>query len=490
MLDKANWQQVLESDEAKAIRNAAERAYSHRRQKNLRAAPWSAGVIVQDMKESVGPPREASSLDLRPRLDRTWSHCTQTLRDCDYAPNYQYIQTFLNVIFPLQWGFFDLYRQPGRKWLFDTILASEPMYHASRALCITFEWGIRNGFTNGRCEITPEVQTSRLLALRGLQPCIAEIQQQKMNKSFLPKAINAIAVVLLLSSLEIYGETEGAWEVHRNAAGTVIDLIETQIAESGNTDSGIGPIGQLLAKSAPSFEMRALEFFVATFVWTDIFVEAAHGMISTKPRDFNYMPLLRRELIDMQSMMGCRNPVMVAIKEVNMFAISTRNGQQLNPEERVKTLTLQIQELIREAASVFSRSAVDLEAGSSWVTLLHAYAAKVYLQTVENQEGLRRNLDMEQTVMKCLELLEELPPRLFIRVCWPFTIAGCMAGEGLYSRFRATVQRVEESGNVLGFTWKGLIVMEECWRLRRCKPEKIWCWRTTMEHMGVRILLI
>ncbi|KAH6888503.1 fungal-specific transcription factor domain-containing protein [Thelonectria olida] len=471
MLGKENWQQVLDSEEAKAIRNAAQTAYSRRRQKNLHTVP---GVLVQDLRG----------------LDRTWSNCTQTLRDCDYAPNYRYIQTFLDVIFPLQWGFFDLHRQSGRKWLFDTIVASEPMYHASRGLCISFEWGLKTGYTNGRCEVTPEVRTSRLLALQGLQPYIVEMQQKRLDRSFLPKAIQAVAVILLLSSLEIYGETEGAWEVHRNAAGTILDLIETQIAAPGSSASGVGAIGQLLANSTPSFETRALEFFVTTYIWTDILAEAAHGMTGSNPRDFNYFPLLRRDLIDTQSIMGCHNSVMIAIKEVSIFAASVRKGKQPEPGERAKTLTLRIQDLIQEAASGFSHSAVGPEADSTWVTLLHAYAALVYLQTVATHEGFGSNLDMQWTVTKCLELLEALPSRLFIRVCWPFTVAGCMAGEGHYSRFRAMVQRVEEAGHVLGFTWKGLIVMEECWRLRRSEPESIWCLRTTMEHMGARILLI
>ncbi|KAM5354864.1 hypothetical protein ACJ41O_001510 [Fusarium nematophilum] len=490
MLGKENWQQVLDSDEAKAIRNGAERAYTRRRQGKLRQAPWSTGVLVQDLNELGRPaPAQGSSLDLSTRVDRTWSNCTQTLRDCDYSPNYQYVQTFLDVIFPLQWGFFDLSRQPGRRWFFDTIVASEPIYHATCGMRISFESGLKTGYTNGHCDVTPEVQVSRLLALQGLQAYISDMQQQKLNKAFLPKAIHAVAVILLLTSLEIFGETQGAWEVHHNAAGTVLDLIETQIAASDGGD--IGSIGQLLANPGPGFETPALEFFVATYAWADILAEAAHGMAYSKPRAFNYLPLIQRGLIDTQAIMGCRNSVMMAIKEVSIFAASVRKWQQSEPAERARALALGIQDLIQDVASCFSRSAVGPEADSSWVTLLHAHAALIFLQTVATHEALgSHHLDMLQSVNKCVELLEALPPQLFIRVCWPFTVAGCMAGEGHHSAFRAMVRRVEDSGHVLGFTWKGLIVMEECWQLRRCKPESIWCWRTTMEHMGARILLI
>jgi hypothetical protein len=304
--------------------------------------------------------------------------------------------------------------------------------------------------------------------------------QERPDQSLLLKAIQAVAVILLLTSLEIYGETEGSWEVHQHAAGTVLDSIETQLAARNSTGGDIGSIGQLLATSMPSFEIRALEFFVTTYV----------GITYSKPRHFDYLPLLRGDLIDTRSIMGCHNSVMTAIKEVSIFAVAMRKGQQPEPADLANTLTLRIQGLIQEATSRLSSSTVSLEADSTWVTVLHAYAALVYLQTVMVHEGLRTQLNIQQTVSECLGLLEALPSRLFIRVCWPFTVTGCMAGEGHYPRFRAMVQRVEQSGNVLGFTWKGLIVMEQCWQLRQCKPESVWCWRTTMEHMRARILLI
>ncbi|KAI8682421.1 Zn(2)-C6 fungal-type domain-containing protein [Fusarium sp. Ph1] len=447
MLGKESWQHVLNSDEARAIKSAAEKAYSRRRQKNLPTAPWSAGVIVQDVKELGQPVRVCHPLHSSTVLDRTWSNCTQTLRDCDYAPNYQHVQTFLDVIFPLQWGFFALCKQPDRRWLFDTIISSEPMYHASSGLCISFETGVKAGFTNGTCHVTPEVRKSRLLALQGLQPCIADLQQQKPRNSALLKAIHAIAIILLLSSLEIYGETEGTWEVHLNAAGTVLDFVERQLATSDN----VGAIGELLSKSTPSFETRALGLFVATYVWTDILAEAAHGTSYSKPRAFDYLPLLQNGAIDMLSIMGCRNSVMIAIKEVSLLSISTLKDKPPEAAERAKALALDIRHLIQEAASAFTSSDSGLEADSCWVTLLHAYAALVYLQTVTAHEALGDDLDMLQTVTNCLELLEALPTHLLIRVCWPFTVAGspqALQVSGLEAAYKmvGTCKRIYQTG--------------------------------------------
>lgn len=482
MVDKESWQQVLDSAEARPIRNAAEKAYSRRRQENIPPVPWSSSVHVQSLRELARPPDFS--------LDRTWSNCTQPLRDCSYTPNFQRIQTFLDLIFPLQWGFFNLSRQPDRKWLFNTIVASEPMYHTSLALCTSFESGVRAGATNGRCDVTPEVQKSRLLAIQGLQPYIAEMHQDKLDMKSLQNSVHSLAIILLLASLEIYGETEGLWEFHQNAAGTVLDMIETRITISDPKHSELGFIERLLRNSTSSFENRALEFFVATFAWTDILAEAAHGLTYSKPRKFEYLPLLRSNLLDLRSIMGCQNLVMIAIKDVSILSFSTGQSQQFNQVEAAEALTVRIQDVIQESSSALSHSPVGLVADSNRVTLLHAYAALVYLQTVLAHEGLQNTSDMQEIITKCLEALEILPCQLFIRVCWPYTVAGCMAHESLHSRFREVLRRVEQAGHVLGFTWKGLLVMEECWRLRRDNPGSVWCWRTTMQHMNARILLI
>lgn len=316
------------------------------------------------------------------------------------------------------------------------------------------------------------------------------MRQDKLDMKSLPNSVYSLAIILLLTSLEIYGETEGLWEVHQNAAGVVLDLIETRMAPSDPKSGGLGFVEHLLRASTSSFEHRALNFFVATFAWTDILAEAAHGMTYSKPRKFEYLPLLRSNLLDLRSIMGCQNSVMIDIKDVSNLSFSTGKGQQFNQLETAKALTVRIQDAIQESLSALSHSSEGLEADSNRVTLLHAHAALIYLQTVLAHKGLEGSTDMQETITNCLERLELLPHRLFIRVCWPYTVAGCMAHESLHSRFRKVLQRVEQAGHVLGFTWKGLLVMEECWKLRKAKPEFVWCWRTTMEHMGARILLI
>jgi len=89
-------------------------------------------------------------------------------------------------------------------------------------------------------------------------------------------------------------------------------------------------------------------------------------------------------------------------------------------------------------------------------------------------------------------MLEALPGGLIIRVNWAFTILGCVAGKTLYDRFRGLITRLAARKQPLGMTWKGLLVMEECWRLRESQPElEADCdWKRAMKSLGTRILLV
>jgi hypothetical protein len=129
-----------------------------------------------------------------------------------------------------------------------------------------------------------------------------------------------------------------------------------------------------------------------------------------------------------------------------------------------------------------------VEAESGLVNLNFAYAGLVYLHTIVSGAS-PHTPEIKHNVMRCLEKLEILPSHLLIRNCWPFTIAGCMATEDQYERFRGVVVRTSAAGQALGRTGNALNIMEECWRLRRSEPG-IWCWRSTMKRMNVKILLI
>lgn len=98
------------------------------------------------------------------------------------------------------------------------------------------------------------------------------------------------------------------------------------------------------------------------------------------------------------------------------------------------TLAIQILE------SRLLKSLASLKAKSEAVDLIFAHAALIYLHTIVSGASARTP-EIEQSVTRCLAVVERLPSCLLIRMCWPFTVAGCMAIEDQYDNFRGVVRR-------------------------------------------------
>ena len=175
--------------------------------------------------------------------------------------------------------------------------------------------------------------------------------------------------------------------------------------------------------------------------------------------------------------------------------------------EAQKTGTLSLEELLHRADNIEKRLRLNLlqvssevsslnsqAADSSLVTSVFAHAALVYLR-VAVFGGHPSIPEIHNTVSIALDLLESLPLRLQIRVCWPIGIIGCMiAEEAKQKKFRELYDRGQAERVKLGAVWKAWEVIEECWRLRREGSGNLQMegcdWRTAMRSLGLRILLI
>ena len=124
------------------------------------------------------------------------------------------------------------------------------------------------------------------------------------------------------------------------------------------------------------------------------------------------------------------------------------------------------------------------------ISILWTYGAQILRQTVTSDlEPAHANLG-QAYVNACLEKLEELPTRLVMRASWPYPITGCMStSESQHERFRRELGRTMQEAQPPGIAWKGLIVMEVCWKLRRVEGDGRIGWREAMERLGARVLL-
>ena len=87
--------------------------------------------------------------------------------------------------------------------------------------------------------------------------------------------------------------------------------------------------------------------------------------------------------------------------------------------------------------------------------------------------------------------LGELTNKDLVRnLLWPVCIAGCMATGEHEPCWRDLLSNVSRDRWSFSYPSKVLTIMEECWRLRKCKPETGVDWRTAMESLNIRVLLV
>jgi hypothetical protein len=543
-----SWKEIMESHEAALIRESAEMTYKARRR---------IGAIKKKRKEARGPRAEESSIRKQvdspdntateipaynmeinssqtvslnkasptdttqegnsanvvsqmlhlqhsgwtlttPMLGLWWDK-TLPATHLSLHSSMRLLMTFIDVIFPLQCGFSGLSETKSRNWLMHTLISTEPFYQASLSVAVSYYWGMTNGNQNEDPDLDLDARRLQITALRGLQQRVNELSSERHHGAeLMRKGMQTLAIMMQLLSLEVFSFVGGQWDMHLQAARTILGQFQKRWAPElflGNeSSSDFSKMGVRLMGQCSTDDLKAFEFFITSFVWVDVIANASHGSPPFQPGDFDSLPLLRNGYLKPQTVMGCQSCILVVIAEITTLE-SWKNAQ-------IAQGCLSMIDLISRAAVLNNRLALGIQGledklslglhslrdDSDAVNLVFAYAALVYLHTVVSGTSPHIS-EIKYNVTRCLERFEVLPARLLIRYCWPFTITGCMATEDQYDRFRHLVARSTAADEPLGSTWKGLKVMEECWQLRKSEPG-MWCWRSTMQKMNMKVLLI
>ncbi|KAM0324486.1 hypothetical protein ACHAPQ_008316 [Fusarium lateritium] len=246
---------------------------------------------------------------------------------------------------------------------------------------------------------------------------------------------------------------------------------------------------------------RSLELCLFNFIWIDVLATSTFGAMSYCPCAFDYLPLLESGVIKSEDFMGCQHRVFAIVSKIaRLEELELMDQSQIREDTFRPQLRRRRSELEQELDSIIRTIQGDIEglinanAGhdldAAMISLIWAYGAKVLFQVTlppiaSEQIGIDQNF-----VDICLEKLETLPTRLVMRTSWPYTIAGSMAtSESQHQRFRGILDKVLQEAQPPGIAWKGLIVMEECWRLRRMNQHGNFGWREAMESLGARVIL-
>ena len=414
------------------------------------------------------------------------------------------LMLFLDVIHPLSHTFYKLDSNDDRSWMLNRLVSSKGLYNSALSISACFDYSLSQPPCIDNIGICPKVRSLQSSAVRELQIEIDRfvLMDTTPLEELVWTGIQLLDVVVHLKTLEIFSMLQGYWEMHHRASRKILNHLE--ICVSSHVHDGREPKASLVEAALSSWPLgderrRSLEFCIANFVWIDVLAMSTFGSMSYEPCAFDYLDLLRSEIIKPQKLMGCQGWIMAQVVEIANLERRKILHQDLAFQS---TSTTEILRCDKQIAAELEAGIWELERGygqpnsTTWeddsrlISILWAYGAQIFRQTITSDlESPQTNID-QNFVNTCLEKLEELPTRLVMRATWPYTIAGCMStSESNHARFRQVLARTMLEAQPPGVSWKGLIVMEECWKLRQTGGIGTVGWRDAMKSLGARIIL-
>ncbi|RFU32515.1 hypothetical protein B7463_g3825, partial [Scytalidium lignicola] len=501
MHGKRGWKEIMATEEARQLRSIAEVQYKARRRNGQNRLEEEAG--------GASNCQQPGELTIRskqpPAVESIWwdsGFCSSLPIHKPPHEDARLLKLFLDFIFPIQFGFYPMSTTMDHSWLMSGLCSNKARYHAALSVSACFDASLREPEKVDGIGLSLEVTERQANALCDLRTIIAHFNQQRRTPRDMVKiGMQILEVMHQLLSLEIFSMLEGTWELHHQATRTLLNTLHTYSAPELRDQEEVAfhssPLEMALKDFSSPDTQRTLEFHVTCVVWVDIIANATFGSPSHIPRHFDYIPYLHANGLKTQDIMGCHSSVMANIAEITCLAdwkTSQLQTKSLHTEELSRHAISIATRLVDQAQELEQQSVLDmtkLEAESRLVTLQFACAAQVYLHVVVFGADTT-DPELVLLVNRSLQMLEALPNGLMIRVNWAFTILGCMASKTLYDRFRGLITRIAAQKLPLGMTWKGLIVMEECWRLRQSQPDlEADCdWKRAMNRLGTRILLV
>lgn len=499
MQGKRSWKEVMLTEEARELQSVAETAYKASR-RSRKAMPGAALSRPSDQFSSTvrykGPATP----------DSVWwdgGVCAVLPFHRSAREDARLLKLYLDFVFPVQFTFYPMASAEDHGWLVRGLCSNTARYHAALGISACFDASLREPARTDGIGLSTEVTARQAVASSGLRAIIGHLDQKGHSPRKIARVgLEVLEVMHQLLSLEVFSMLEGTWELHHRATRALLDTLHTYKAPNSSCDQQETAVQSssidiaLKDSSSPEIQ-KNFEFHVTCVVWIDIIANSTVGSPLEITRHFDYISYLRAGDLKTENIMGCHSSVMAEIAEITHLAdwktlqLYNKSLDAAELSARAMVIANRLTCLIHESEKQAELEMTKVEAGSRLVTLQFAWAAHIYLHVTAFGADAD-NPEIALRVGQSLEMLEALPNWLMIRVNWPFTITGCLAGTALHDRFRGLVGRMAARKQPLGMTWKGLMVMEECWRLRQSRPEtSADCgWKQAMESLGKRILLV
>ena len=522
--NKPSWREVQSSAEAKALKALAETRYRIRRKVGLEAddsnVRASSTPTFSDTSQNLSLQSHLSELNLPWSPSRgfttgpnTWQLAPDTLwwdsilqslvPEPHSSPREEtrLLMLYIDVIHPITHTFYPISSNRDRSWLLNRVIGNEALYRSALSVSACFEHSLTQPPRNDEIGICERVRSLQSAAVRELHAAITRyitVRELPIHE-LIWGGIRLLDAILGLLNLECFSMLAGAWQLHYKAARMILNYIQLQspVTETENPTSKILPIESALREWDPEDERRrSLEFCILNYVWVDVIATATLGSHTYPAYAFDYLPLIEDKTLRIQEVIGCHAWIIAAIvKIVRLEELKRQLPEQLVTEHELSDraneifdqITSGLSTLEDEKQAFIHREATRVEERMCLISILFAHAAQILLQVIL----LDPDIIDQVHVNACLRDLEELPTRLRIRVTFPYTLAGCMStSDSQHKRFRRILEQTMQEHQPPGMAWKGLIVMEECWRLRQIHNDPKIGWREAMEHMQAMVLLL
>lgn len=244
-----------------------------------------------------------------------------------------------------------------------------------------------------------------------------------------------------------------------------------------------------------------INFLLSSLIWFDTISCASTG--STPSLEINHLLALTTLGINMESLTGCRNPVVALIFEIslldrwerasqNAHKLSivdlAKHGQQIKERLRQELMYINHHISTRQILSLNSSGIPEVPTRTEFnkifilsaITYLHVVIFRAHPELPEIAGSVSETI----AVFKRLKNLKVL-----LYLVWPFCVSGCLALSEQQSFFKDLVSTAEISQYTLGTSSEAVKkVMEECWQSREAGLDA--CnWMSIMQKRGFYVLL-
>ncbi|KAG9518811.1 hypothetical protein KCU93_g8312, partial [Aureobasidium melanogenum] len=482
--------------------------------------------------EILEPPLELSEEDIQPQSLEQASSRTSSIAPTPSATSYfrfgfhreaELLMHYLDHVFALQFRFYSpSIQNGGRGWLLWLLTETKPLYHAALSLGALHQHSLlaRNARGHHYHDTLNELNEHHNRALQELQIFLQSSYEVSAGAqpSGRKRRLQILACGVQFISFELFRGGTSQWQVHLDALATVVRGMPVVTS----IDTAPSP-GNLTPFTSSGLEPHRLEdnaehFLVGAVLWFDILSCAS---TSDAPRLHSEAGGLLQGQIDLANIIPCQPWVALATNDIAVLgawkidAVSTcslsfwKLFEKADPIRKrlgdgIAGLRAEIDESFAAlgvshlgtmgAYLILTNPGVQQEAVKRAITLVFAYAAQVYLNTIISGADPKLD-DVRNSVVDTMNALQELQlicdAQALRNLIWPICIAGSMA-EDVHTQtyFQSLIEDLGEEAHAFGNTTTTLQIMQKCWASRDENRSGSWDWAVAMESLGQRVLLV